>query len=417
MVRKIIADNPDLTKNEVSLLNEEAQVGATTFKVQNSINFFTDDYVLIGLPGAEQAEVRQVSSVPDADSIVITTASNFAHQYEEPVIKLSWNQLRVYKSTDQGVSFALLDTVSIDYNSPTSTTEYQDDAGVETDYYQFTFYNSETTTETDRSGNITDTKIHGYITVEEFKAQTGVKVHDSLLQEAIIWGANQLKRELYSPCVYASKEQKNEHFIPLDGRLTFADADLSNTPIDAHDFYAYEEAPSLNNIPGARTDRTANITGIDIDRRVLSFDAVYPANSANQLVVIFHSTWEKLRFDDTPMTIAGRIRYMNITLKRLNRLFAVQYVFENVPFHTLQRGVSNWTLNGVSVPFDYDVMQKVQEDTRKKIYQLITDVEPVYTKYTSFRIPPAKSNRAVLGDFVSSLNYDYPMSKWGVRFQ
>lgn len=406
MVRRIIVDNPNLNRNEVTLIEDKADAGSTTMNVQSTQEFVSGDLILIGLPSSETAEVRIVDTIISSTSISVTVSTSFLHDRDEPLLKLDFDQLKIYRSTDNGSTFPLLATLNLDYNSPQNGTEYIDTAGTQAYIYRYSFYNSQTTIESAISQDIKQPKHIGYITVDEFKAQTGIKVHDDLVREAILIGATNIRRELYVPRIYRTQNADTEHFLAVEKHFTFADSDLSNTPIDKDDFYAFEEDPiAVNGIPGARTDITSDITGVDIDRQVITFSTDRPT-SGKQLVIIWHETWEKLKFDDSIQSdVSGYLRYSNTTLKRINKLYAVNYIFENVPYHTLQRGVSSWTLNGVSIPFDYDAMQKVIEDNQKRIRQIYDSLEMPYMRFTTYG--GRERERVDLRQFMSTLSWRY----------
>lgn len=406
MVRRIIVDNPSLDRNEVTLFEDKADAGSTTFNVQSTENFSSGDLILIGLPSSENAEVREVDTIVSSTSVSVTVSTSFPHDRDEPLLKLEFDQLRLYRSTDNGSTFPSLATVNIDYNSPQNTTEYVDTTGTQSYIYRYDFYNSKTTTASAISQNIKQPKHIGYITVDEFKAQTGIKVHDDLIREAIAIGATNIRRELYVPRIYKTQNAADEHFLPVEKHFTFADTDLSNTPIDENDFYAFEEDPvTQDNVPGARTDITSDITAVDIDRQTVTFSTDRPS-SGKQLVIIWHETWEKLKFDDSVQSdVSGLIRFSNITLKRINKLYAVNYIFENVPYHTLQRGVSSWTLNGVSIPFDYPTMQQVIEDNNKRIRKIYDSLDMPYMRFTTYG--GRERERVDLRNFVSTLSWRY----------
>lgn len=399
MVRTVVVNNPDLKLNELSLLTEDVAIGATTIKVQNTGNLAVNDFVVLGIVGSEKAEVLRIATIFDSTTLTVVTGSIFAHVFDEPITKIDSNQIKIYRSIDGGVTFPLLATINIDYNSPKSTTEYIDTAGIQTYIYRYTFFNSFSLVETAQSQNIVQTKIQGYITVDEFKAQTGLAVADVLIEEAIVRGANWIRRELYAPRVFRTGEPKTEQFLPVYARFTFADGDLSNTAINKNDFYAFEEDPSLNGLPGTRTDITFDITAVDVNRNTITFGTARPTSNKT-LVVVFWETWEKLKFTETDQSVlANAPRWDNIELKQLNKLMAVNYIFENVPFQVLIKGISQWSLGGVSVNFDYDVVQKVMADNKKKINDIRDEIERIYIRYTEFRRPERGSMRDYLRPF------------------
>jgi hypothetical protein len=88
-------------------------------------------------------------------------------------------------------------------------------------------------------------------------------------------------------------------------------------------------------------------------------------------------------------------------LRELNKLYAVNYAFTHVPYDQLQFGISRWSLNGVSVEFNQDVVQSVMEMNRKRILEIHKQVERLYTESTAIRAP----RRRDLGYFKSTIAF------------
>jgi len=409
MVRKLIIQNPDISKNEFTMLSEDAAVGATSLVVTSTQGFADADLVLIGgsceQRCSETSEIHEIDTITPVTGMTITSGLLFQQYAQGGVTKLDCDQLKIYKSTDGGETYTLLATVDTDYANPQKCTVYLDLTGTDTDYYEYACYNSVAAFEYNRSEAIGPTWSDcpaGYITKDEFRALTCITgVGDDLLDEAIAYGASEISRRLYNPRIYSTGTSMSEHRLDVHPRLTFADSNLDNRPIDKNDFYAWEEPfDTVMGVPGPRTDVTSDIVSVDVDRQVIEFGTARPTAN-KRLNIIWHETWEKLKFDCVATTVAGEKRWMNIHLKQLNKLFAVNYLFENVPFKILQRGIPSWSMGGVNVSFDYDVMQKILDDNHKRAVKIIQSIELPYTAFTTIRRP----QRVDLRDFVSTLNF------------
>lgn len=408
MVRTLVIPNPKIDRNEVSFLNEDASAAATTLLVASTSGFAATNLVLIGgtcdVRCSDTNEVGTLSTVTAPNTLTLLAGTVFAHGRQTAVTKLDADQIKIYRSTDGGATYVLLATVSIDYASPQKTTEYTDTTGDNTMYYQFAYYNSVLAFEFARSepiGPTADYYAIGYITVDEFIALTGMKcAGEELVSEAIAYGANEIRRRMYTPRLYQTGNPVQEHCLPVHPRLTFADTDLDNRPINKLDFYAFEEDLDTMGLPGIRTDVTSDIIAVDVDRRTVKFSVARPT-AQKRLNIVWHETWEKLKFDQLQTTRSGQKRWMNIHLKNMNKLLAVNYLFENVPFAVLQRGIPTWSLNGVSVSFEYDLMQKVMDDNMKRFNTILQSIEVPYLAFTQFR----RNETPRIREFLSTLQF------------
>lgn len=133
-------------------LDADALVNATTFTLQNTAGFTTGDYIILGTPGAETAEILIVATVPTSTSLTTTAGSKLAHSKYDYIHSLFGNQVKIYRAPNvDGTqpadgTYVLLGTSTIQADS--GMTAYNDAGGSDSYWYKYTYYNSTTATET-----------------------------------------------------------------------------------------------------------------------------------------------------------------------------------------------------------------------------------------------------------------------------
>lgn len=142
------AKNPEITDNEGTQVKVAASASDTSIDVDNTGGFAANDYIVIGELGTETCEAVRVTAVTDTDTLAVT-ALVFAHSVDEPVRLSKFNQIRFYSSSDSFAS-SIAD-VNIHWDNPNKSTPYNDTSGSSTTTYKFSYYNSQTTTESDKS--------------------------------------------------------------------------------------------------------------------------------------------------------------------------------------------------------------------------------------------------------------------------
>jgi len=142
--------NPETDDLEKSYLSSPATIGAVTLKVKNTNNFPNARRVLIGSPGRERAEMV-LQSAKTATTLTVG-ATTFNHDPDDPVYALSYDQVRIYRSTT-GVSgtYTLLTTTDVDWDNADNITRYDDVNALSTYFYKSTFYDSIGLDESDAS--------------------------------------------------------------------------------------------------------------------------------------------------------------------------------------------------------------------------------------------------------------------------
>lgn len=146
--------NPDTTDLEKSYLSNPYSQNAVQIDLKNADRFAAADRILLGEMGMENAEVVKVLTI-DANKQTVnldpTTPLKFAHSADEGVYKLRFDQVKYYRSIDGGVNYSVISTQDMDVDNEDLQTFYDDQTGLDTYYYKFTFYHSVTTYESDYS--------------------------------------------------------------------------------------------------------------------------------------------------------------------------------------------------------------------------------------------------------------------------
>jgi hypothetical protein len=183
-----------------------------------------------------------------------------------------------------------------------------------------------------------------WITLNKFKTETNIRIDDATVQTALNFSQKQIVRKLFisKRYEYASSTTRHELITPIADQD--CDGVIGNTDVDA-----WEEDSNYNEY-----DLNSNITNIYNNRRksYVEFDTTLP--TTNRKLYIDY----KIAKDD--------IDKMIIELAELQKLLTIDYLFTNVPFSKLQRGITNWNINGVSVSFDQDAMIKAKEENKKR---------------------------------------------------
>jgi len=147
---KISINNPSTEKLENSFLTTALQPAATAIKVRNNQGFVNNRKVMIGFPGYERTEIVTINGAVTAGQNLTVTATKFAHDTDDPIFALKWDQMKIYRSTT-GIdgSYSLIATVDIDVDNKNLLTIYDDASGLTSYFYKASFYDSITPVESD----------------------------------------------------------------------------------------------------------------------------------------------------------------------------------------------------------------------------------------------------------------------------
>lgn len=166
--------NPETNDLEKTYLSNPYSIGTTTILVKNSNRFVANDRIMIGEMGQEKTEVVTVSSVSGDGTTIIIGATLFDHSADDPVYKLIFDQIKFYRSTDNGVSYSVISTQNLDVDNADLTTKYDDTTGISTYLYKFTFYNSI---------SVVESAFSGIIAGQGWRREQIGRIVDEILQE------------------------------------------------------------------------------------------------------------------------------------------------------------------------------------------------------------------------------------------
>lgn len=134
---------------ERTYLTASVAVAGTSLTVRavDSNSWADNDYIIVGEIGSSSAELLQVNgAVSDGTTLTVDQLGSggcrFAHGAGEPVYRIDYNQVKLYRSTTETGSKTLLATVEI---QPDEIESRWDDTTNTTGYGFAAFYNSTTT--------------------------------------------------------------------------------------------------------------------------------------------------------------------------------------------------------------------------------------------------------------------------------
>lgn len=145
---------PEIFNNEKTFFDAN-EAAAQTALSANGTNFSTSQYVVLGTPGIEKTEISLLhpSTTPTSTTITTAAAITFAHNRGDRITFIPYNQIVVERSTDDGDNFTPLSAVDI--RPDASETYIQRTTDATSDVYRFRFFNSEDSTYSAYSDEVT----------------------------------------------------------------------------------------------------------------------------------------------------------------------------------------------------------------------------------------------------------------------
>jgi len=221
MAQLLKAPNYD-SDNVVERTEIDADVAASqaTATAKNSQGFVNGDFFRLG--EGETAEIKKVSGV-SGQIITATTNFTFPHNRGEKLVKLRFDQIKFKRAAnvDGSVpldgSFSTLATVSIE--SDQDETEYNDASGSSSYWYKYTYYNSDSTNESDIADSIA---VRGggygyYCSIDDVRIEAGFTnnfaITDEIIQDRLDEAQDEVKGALSArytlPLAYVPKILRN----------------------------------------------------------------------------------------------------------------------------------------------------------------------------------------------------------------
>lgn len=137
---------------ETTRMSDSVMAGTSTFDVENVANFNVNEYVVIGLLGAEDAELHRIIGIT-GNSINVTTSLEFPHAQDTAIISVPYNGIFFYHSTTLVSTLVPLNVLP-QIIQPEGTYNVFEDV-VNTDGYGwYRFYNAYTNVQSDLSNAV-----------------------------------------------------------------------------------------------------------------------------------------------------------------------------------------------------------------------------------------------------------------------
>src|SRR3990167_1503511 len=134
---QVLVDLPDLSKYEKTYLSADEASGQTALSVISGQNFAANEYVVIGEPGTQTAELRLISTA-SSSAINVSAVTTFAHNRGTVVRFIPFNQIEI--STDTAADFSGASVLAtIDLRVDAFQTFYEHTTGGATTYYRVRF--------------------------------------------------------------------------------------------------------------------------------------------------------------------------------------------------------------------------------------------------------------------------------------
>jgi len=177
-----------------SQLTSNIAAAVSSLPVDNTADFVTTNFVLIGVIGSNVAELGAITGITDPTDIATTSPTKVAHTQYDPVYQLLGDQLRVYRAANVDDSqpadteFSVIATIDIIPNQ--TSTPYTDNSGGGNYWYKYTHYNSVSFAETSLASSVA---IRGsftvnYASIDEIRQRAGFQyapyVTDTMIDAA-----------------------------------------------------------------------------------------------------------------------------------------------------------------------------------------------------------------------------------------
>lgn len=144
-MRRIRLPNPILDKNYRTSVDADYSSG-TTLTVKSNTSFSANDFLVIGEPREETAEIKQLSSNTGATTMNLASALNFSHSKGTPVYKTPWDFISLERRTSSAGAWSEITQSAIQWDNKLDETVYFDSAATSAYEYRFRYYNSSSAT-------------------------------------------------------------------------------------------------------------------------------------------------------------------------------------------------------------------------------------------------------------------------------
>ena len=148
-MRKIIISIPNFSDTEKTYLDADYSTG-TVLTVLNNYGFANDDFVIVGEPGEEKTECKDVTSQTGNTIINISAALKFSHNAKCIVYRYEYDQYEIQRY--RSGAWTVISDSPIQWDK--RETIYIDKTGLSTDSYRYRLKNTASVTYSDYSPTI-----------------------------------------------------------------------------------------------------------------------------------------------------------------------------------------------------------------------------------------------------------------------
>lgn len=147
-----IAPNESINEGERTFADADAAAGASTLTVERASDYAANQFVRVGRRGKEKTELKKIQSI-SGNVITFTSTLTYDHSKGEEVVRLRYDQRKLYKESSAGSgSYAAVTGITnpktIEIDNPDGTL-FEDALGAAGIRYKCTYYNSHDASESD----------------------------------------------------------------------------------------------------------------------------------------------------------------------------------------------------------------------------------------------------------------------------
>jgi hypothetical protein len=174
-----LANYEEINLAERTQLTATLAIAANSLPVDNTNDFSSNGFILLGSVGSKNAELVQAASVASAETISLVAPTTLPHNQDEYVYALFGDQFNIYRAPNVDGSLPadsifqanLIATIPIDPND--DATVYTDSSGGSGYWYKYTHYNSVTTSETDIASSDARRPAANYCSIDDIRTESG----------------------------------------------------------------------------------------------------------------------------------------------------------------------------------------------------------------------------------------------------
>lgn len=194
-----IAPNESVNEGEKTFLSADFTSGKI-INVERASEYAANDYLRIGRRGSDKTELVQIDTITN-NAITLKTNLSNAHLSGVEVVKLFYNQRKLYKETavESGVYSLLGVAKNIEVDNPDGTL-FQDSTGSASYRYKCTYYNSTTLSETsiDDAVAVYGGDSGAYCSIDDIRSEAGFNDNANIDDGEILKARNKSTDEINS---------------------------------------------------------------------------------------------------------------------------------------------------------------------------------------------------------------------------